>query len=329
MIKRLLMTDTHLGIYSDSDVWLNIVSDMFKYVADFALKSNIKEVVHLGDFFHNRKSVNTKTIDIAHNIAQSLDKLKVYMIVGNHDCYFKNTLEPTSLRIFEKYEHIKIVGKPMEIDDDVILVPWATPIPKTKCKFCLGHFAINGFHMNDNYVCKEGMETSDFSKFNVVLSGHFHTPSRINNIIYLGSPYAQTFHDAGGERGFYVFNEDEIIDYHIYNGAPKFIKYNTSVKLDEKNITGNVVKIIFDKDYGTNKNQDIIDNVIKHKPLSFTIDFTKVSITEEDGKSQEIQMENKKDIINNYIDMKTLPENINKPTLKGMFEKIMKEAEGV
>jgi hypothetical protein len=123
-----------------------------------------------------------------------------------------------------------------------------------------------------------------------------------------------------------VWNEDEIIDYHIYDKAPKFVKWNTSQSLSEKSIMGNVVKIIFEKDYGTNGNQEIVDQIIKFKPLSFTIDFTKVS--EEENQVSEVQMENKKDIINTYIDIKKLPENINKATLKGMFDKIMKEAEG-
>jgi DNA repair exonuclease SbcCD nuclease subunit len=326
MKKRLILTDTHLGIYSDSDIWSDIVLNLFKYVADFAFRTNIEEILFLGDFFHNRKSLNTKTINIAHSIAQSLEKLKVYMIVGNHDCYFKNTIKPNSLRIFSKYDHIQIIEKPTEIDDDTILIPWGTPVPRTKCRYCLGHFAINGFHMNDNYICKDGIESSELSHFDMTFSGHFHTPSRKNNIMYLGAPYAQTFHDAGGERGFYVWNEDEIIDYHIYDKAPKFVKWNTSQSLSEKSIMGNVVKIIFEKDYGTNGNQEIVDQIIKFKPLSFTIDFTKVS--EEENQVSEIQMENKKDIINSYIDIKKLPENINKATLKGMFDKIMKEAEG-
>lgn len=322
MSNKLVVTDSHLGVHSDSDIWLKVVIDLFIYISKFCKKNKIKTIYHLGDFFHNRRSINTKTQDYAHEIANILSDLSVFIVVGNHDCYYKNVIKPTSLRIFEKYDHIKIIDSPTEINN-VILVPWLSSIPETKVKYCLGHFEINGFHMNDNYVCRGGLNKKVFNQFDLVLSGHFHTPSKKDNIMYLGAPYAQTFHDTGGERGFYIFDDDNgNLDFHPYEHAPKYIKMNTN-NMNTSLIEGNVVKLIFDEDYGTNKNQKIVDEFLSHKPLSHSIEF-KVS-DEEEKYSDDISMENKEQIAEEFIKQTDFPENINKKMLFQMFTKIMKE----
>ena len=70
-MKRLIVTDTHLGLYSDADLWLDIVLDFFKHIVKYSLQNDIKELYHLGDFFDNRKSlkfnINSINITKAHN----------------------------------------------------------------------------------------------------------------------------------------------------------------------------------------------------------------------------------------------------------------------
>jgi DNA repair exonuclease SbcCD nuclease subunit len=324
-MKNLVITDTHLGLNGDSDVWLEIVYNFFQDIKKFCEENEIKRIFHLGDFFHNRKSTNTKTLDYGHKIAALLDKFNVYMIVGNHDCYFKNSIHPTSLSMFKKYHNIEIIDEPRLLDG-ILLIPWGSGLPETECKYCFGHFAINGFHMNDSYICRDGVEKRTFDNFDVVLSGHFHTPSKQGNIVYLGSPYAQTFHDAGSSRGFYTFeNEDGTLTYYEYKNAPKFVKMKTD-NIDDSLIEGNVVKLIFTEDYGTNKNQRIVDGVLKNNPLSFSIDFTNVSdegIEPED----EVAMENREELVKAYLAKANLPSNIDKKILQSMFFKMMKEVD--
>jgi DNA repair exonuclease SbcCD nuclease subunit len=226
-VKRLIVTDTHLGLYQDSDKWLDIVLQFFKDVTLYCYQEQISEVIHLGDFFDNRKSLNTKTQHTAHRIAKvlALRNLTVKIIVGNHDCYFKNQLHPTSLELFNEYSYIDIIDEPTLVDD-ILLVPWGAPIVATEgAKYCFGHFAINGFHMNDSYVCKTGMDSNNFKDFDSVLSGHFHTPSKQGNITYLGSPYGQTFHDVDGIRGVYTFVGYEFsIFCQKYDGPVQFFR---------------------------------------------------------------------------------------------------------
>lgn len=334
-MKRVIVTDTHLGLYQDSDKWLDIVLQFFKDVVVYCHKHGIEEIIHLGDFFENRKSLNTKTQHVAHRIAKVLGirGLHTKIIIGNHDCYFKNQLHPTSLELFTKYEHIEIIDHPMLAGGDILLVPWGLEALKEsqliEAKYCFGHFAIDGFHMNDSYVCKGGIPQTGFKNFDMVLSGHFHTPSKQGNIVYLGAPYGQTFHDVNGVRGFYTFEDGklEFIEYiDINSKVPVFKKIRTDTykdRLDE--IEGNVVRLVFDRDYGTTENQQIEDEVLQRKPFAYSIDFTKID--NEELEVEEAKVENRREMVDSYIDLQPYPENIHVGTLKTMFYKIMDEAE--
>lgn len=328
-MRKLIVGDTHLGLYSDSELWLGITLDFFKYIVRYCIENDIKQLYHLGDFFDNRKSLNTKTQHIAHKIAKILalkSDLEVYIIVGNHDCYYKNTIQPNTLELFKEYNHIHIIDEITQVDD-ILLVPWGkVPDSQSTAKYCFGHFAINDFYMNDSIQCKDGLDSLKFKDFDKVLSGHFHTPTSSKNIVYLGAPYGQTFNDVNGVRGFHIF-EDGNLDFIQYNNAPTFKKiHTTSDPLNPEDITGNIVRVVFTQDFGTTHNQNIIDNILEHKPLLYSVDFT--NINTDDGveiTGESVEMESKEQIVDQFINNQTFASNINIVTLKSMFKKLLRE----
>lgn len=333
-MKKLIVTDTHLGLYSDSDVWLDIVLNFFKHITKYCYQNKISQIIHLGDFFHNRKSLNTKTQNVAHRIAKvigTVSNLNMTVIVGNHDCYFKNEIHPNTLEMLKNYPHIHIIDTPT-VDDGILLLPWGT-VPSVddahNAAYCFGHFAINGFHMNDSYVCRDGISRTTMKDFELVLSGHFHTPSRQDNVQYVGAPYGQTFHDAFGIRGFHIFDEGKL-EFIQYDKAPKFIKIR-SEQVEQRHdieeiVRGNIIRLYFDKDYGTNKNQEIVDKVMEFEPLQFSTVFSGES-GEEETIEIDAKIYSREDIADEFIDTMEFAENIKVPTLKAMFKKLMKEAE--
>ena len=47
-------------------------------------------------------------------------------------------------------------------------MPWGIIHTETQIQnvwYCFGHFAIQGFHMNDTYICKDGLDKSSFGDF--------------------------------------------------------------------------------------------------------------------------------------------------------------------
>lgn len=326
-MKRLLVTDTHLGLYSDADAWLEIVLNFFKDVVKYCYKNEIKEIIHLGDFFDNRRSLNTKTQHTAHRIAKILgfQDLHTYIIVGNHDCYYKNQIHPNTLELFKEYKHITVIDEITKLDN-ILLVPWGeSPEGTQNAEYCFGHFAIKGFYMNDSYKCKDGLDKVTFKDFKKVLSGHFHTPSSNSNIIYLGAPYGQTFNDAGGIRGFHVFDDGKL-EFIEYTNAPKFVKIFTNPEpLNENDVKGNIVRIIFTEDFGTTQNQQIIDNILECEPFLYSINYSNID-SEEEAVDETAIMDTKDQIVEQYIDTHQFPVNIKIGTLKSMFKKLMREA---
>jgi len=323
-VKFLLVSDLHIGLHNDSDIWHKVVIDLAKEIRDCCIKNDIEYIVVLGDWFHNRKSINVKTQNISHQIVKILNDFHIGIIIGNHDIYFKNTVQPTSLEMFKKYNHIDIIDKTI-VNGNISFVQWLGDIPE-KTKYCFGHFEISGFHMNDNYVCKKGIEATKFSDFKHIYSGHFHTPSRQGNITYLGAPYQQTFHDVGGKRGYYTWEDGDLqfIEFHKY---PKFHKVNTNDKITKKLVEGNIIKLIFEKDYGTTENEKIVNKVKNFNPLNLKVDFSNIANDsgEITSRDEVLSLINHDEIIIEYINKSDKPVNIKKNVLIDITNNMIKK----
>ena len=127
-----IITDQHFGARNDSSSFLDFYerfyNDTFFPTLD---TNNIESVLILGDTFDRRKYVNFYSLDRAKKMF--FDKLeerniKVYMIAGNHDTYFKNTNEVNSPELLlAQYTNISLISRPMDIeihDTSICFVPW-------------------------------------------------------------------------------------------------------------------------------------------------------------------------------------------------------------
>lgn len=325
----LLVADPHLGLYNDSDMWHKITYKLYQSIVDTCKRRNIKKIIILGDFFDERKYLNIKTLNIALKIGKLLNEYQTYLIIGNHDVFYKDRLVPSSLELFEKFENIKIIDEPYKLDD-LLLLPWASEPPKHMEKYdaVLGHFAINTFPTNDDYIyySKESPDPDDFKKARILLSGHFHNPMKKGNITYLGSPYQQRFGDSDSPRGYYIFNNSkmELVE---FKDAPKFVKVYSGDKLERNKISGNFVKLIYARDYGRIQNNRIIENIQLLNPLQLHTDFTKMQsgTTKEKISEDDIKLKRKDEILLEYINKSIIPEHIKKTTLKSVIDTLMRE----
>jgi hypothetical protein len=268
--------------------------------------------------------MNTKTQEVAHKIADMFYDLELIILLGNHDTYYKNKANPTSLKLFRKYKSIQIINYPLAFQDNIYLIPWGCEIQPTHYKYCMGHFEINGFHMNDTYICKKGIDESSFDQFKKVFSGHFHTPSKKGKITYLGSPFQQTFHDTNSKRGYYIF-EDGNLEFIEFNKYPHFYKMSTD-KIDYSLVNGNIIKLTFNKDYGTEKNEKIIESVSRKEPHQIYVDFSKISYDVENEIEEDVpDIINHNEILKDYIEKTEKPVNIKDKTLMEIIFKLKEE----
>lgn len=329
MNKFVMVTDTHAGVHNNSDYWLNINKLLFDEIIDYCIKENINDIIHLGDLFDSRKSLNVKTLNKVVDIVKKIseNKINLYLILGNHDIFYNNSLYPNSLASFKNIPYVNIIDKPYYYNKDIILSPWQT-IPDIPSKYLLSHLEINGFPMNTSGSEFSGgrISISDLSDFEQVYSGHFHTYSTKENITYIGSPYAMSFNDILQNKGYYIFDGGDI-QFIEFTDAPKFISITTNDELNQEDIEGNIIRFTFLEDYGTVKNDKLIEKIYSMGPVKVQLDYR---IEEDDSdliqsEEEEFTISDNSVIFREYIDQKNLPSNIKKDILKKFVDKLEQE----
>jgi metallophosphoesterase superfamily enzyme len=92
-VKVGLICDTHWGARKGSKLFQDYFEEFYKNVFFPKLEEeNINTVIHLGDAFDSRKSIDYQSLEWTKRvILDPLSDYKVHMIVGNHDVYYKNT----------------------------------------------------------------------------------------------------------------------------------------------------------------------------------------------------------------------------------------------
>jgi DNA repair exonuclease SbcCD nuclease subunit len=350
MSRVILVTDTHIGARGDSLVFLDYMDKFYTECFFPYIKANkIDAIIHLGDVFDRRKFVNYNTLQRSKKMF--FDPIKelnipVYVIVGNHDTYHKNTNKINNIELIIQHYSLEnihpVIHHPEMIEiggASMAMIPWIAPdiekecidfIKKCPTDLCFGHFAINGFAMHQGHVEENGMTKDLFEKFDMVFSGHFHHRSSNGKIYYLGNPYEITWSDYGDTKGFHVFDTQtrELTfienDFHMfhkitYNENLPFFKTKAYLKQPKffENLSGTYVKIIVEEKTN-NKDYDIfLDNLYNANP--YNIDFIETFSDLLEIELDDIQTEDTISLIELCVDNYTIDTDINKKTLKKML----------
>jgi len=326
--KAIILSDTHLGFRNDSPLWLGVTLKLFQTIVDECSRRNIYQIWHLGDWFHNRKTINLKTIETAYMIADLLKNLEVLLVVGNHDIFYKHQIEPTSLDLYKELKNFRIIKESL-VEDNKMFCPWGDkPAEGLKKDYLFGHFEIGGFPMNESYSLpeKNRLKADDFKNFGAVISGHFHMPSSKGNIRYIGAPFQMSFADTGN-RGFYIFDNGEL-EFIEFTDSPKFVILTTEDEFVSEKIANNIVKLVYTEDYGRNENTKILERLQSFSPAYLYVDFSK-SMDFDVNRVEEIvddkQVKDNMTIFFEFIDLVAVPEHLNMKMLKKLIGRFVEE----
>jgi DNA repair exonuclease SbcCD nuclease subunit len=152
-----------------------------------------------------------------------MKEFDTHIIIGNHDTFYKNTNSVNAveeLYWLNNNERFKWYDSATEVEFGgckILFLPWICSenreetmklISSTDATIAFGHLEIAGFAMYKGSIAHDGQDPQDFSKFDMVCSGHYHTRSSSGNIHYLGSPCEYTWSDFNDMRGFHIFDTD-------------------------------------------------------------------------------------------------------------------------
>ena len=349
-MKICILGDTHFGARGDSlDFHAHFKRFYDEVFFPYLIENNINVVFQLGDLFDRRKFINFNSLYqskeyffdklVQHNIT-------MYALVGNHDIAYKNTLEVNSPELLLKEYSNIIITKHFQtytIDDiSIDCVPWLCDdnereifqkMKDSKSQICFGHFEIAGFEMDRGNVCNEGIDKASLSKYDVVLSGHFHHKSTNDNITYVGTPYEMTWADYQDAKGFHIFDTSTREMEFVRNPYSMFVKltYDDTKQdfewwkgCDFVSMKNTYVKVVVINKQNPYLFDNVIDNLYKVgvSDISIVEDFTDTALEND----QELidQAEDTMTILGKYIDNLTL--NVDNDKLKALMREVYIEA---
>jgi calcineurin-like phosphoesterase family protein len=288
------ITDTHLGIRNNSNDWIDIISDYFNNWFLPLVDKEYREgdvLIHLGDYYDSRQSVNLKVLNLGVDIAEKLSqrfKDGVHIIIGNHDIWGKSSNDINSLKSLKWIPNINIHEEPTTLKlgkKSFFLMPWrkdhdaerecldqANPHDYLCC-----HTDVTGMRFNRFVKIEEGIKIEDAKKFGSVYSGHIHYAQELGNIKMLGSPYELTRSDRGNKKGITVLDLESGDETYFENTrSPKFLKFDFNKVLEltiedaERMMSNSFVDIMIDSSMSLRAPLNILtDEVTSPRKISF------------------------------------------------------------
>jgi DNA repair exonuclease SbcCD nuclease subunit len=240
--KVACFTDIHFGLKSNSNVHNQDCEDFVDWYITKAKEEGCDTGIFLGDWHHNRNSLNITTMDYSlralEKLGQAFDNF--YFFPGNHDLYYKDKRDIHSVEFGKYIPGITVIHEPTTIGD-VTLCPWLVGEEWKKMKdldsrYVFGHFELPSFYMNAMVQMPDHgeLQRSDLAGPELVFSGHFHKRQHNGNVVYIGNAFPHNFADAwDDDRGMMTMEWGGQPEYHAWNDQPTFRTVTLSRLIDE------------------------------------------------------------------------------------------------
>jgi DNA repair exonuclease SbcCD nuclease subunit len=241
--KVACFTDIHFGLKSNSAVHLRDCEEFVDWFIDEAKRNNCETAIFLGDWSHNRNSLNLITLDSS---IKCLEKLgasfkQFFWFPGNHDLFYKDKRDIHSSAFGRHIPGVTVVENVCTIGD-VTLVPWLVgdewkEITKIKSKYMFGHFELPLFYMNAMVQMPDTgeLQAEHFKHQEYVFSGHFHKRQSRGKVHYIGNAFPHNFADSwDDERGMMILEWGGEPQYINWPDCPKFRHIKLSDLIDKK-----------------------------------------------------------------------------------------------
>lgn len=241
--KVAAMTDIHFGLKSNSTTHLKDCEEFVDWFIDNARKENCDTGIFLGDWSHNRNSLNLITLNSSIRCLEKLGSSfsQFFWFPGNHDLFYKDKRTVHSSVFGHHIPGLTVIEDVTTIDD-VTLVPWLVgdewkTISQVKSRYMFGHFELPLFYMNAMVQMPDHgeLQANHFVNQEYVFSGHFHKRQSRDKIHYIGNAFPHNFADSwDDQRGMMVMEWGGEPKYIDWDNCPKYRSVNLSDLIDRK-----------------------------------------------------------------------------------------------
>lgn len=344
--KIYMVTDTHFGAKGNSVEWLNIMTDYFENEFIPYCKKNVKPndiLIHLGDVFDNRQSLNLQVLTKSVDLFDRLSKIfkEIHIIAGNHDVMRKYSNDISSLDTLKFIPDVYIYKEPQILETphkNILLLPWnnsykelKNTILESKCELVCCHTNLIGckfdrFRKIENH---EGLNINDLT-LERVYSGHIHWSQQNGNVNMLGTPYEITRSDFNNDKGFWILEPETMKETQILNNySPKYKKLylNHCLEMTPESLLNIIDNSRLDLIVPVSNNWNLEKLEFLLRPYCFSI-----NIIQWDGKKTDDDVLNKdlnqglnfKDFLNSLIDAQVKSSKI-KSKILNKFDHLYKK----
>lgn len=269
-MKSLIFADIHIHPHKKQVERLQDCLETLEWIFKNAVERNVQNVICVGDLFVDRQKIDILTYQRTFEIFQKYSRspFEVYLLVGNHDMWYSDNWDITSLKPLSAIENVHVIEKPCTLPLGVrdvrggqcvlprVLVSF---LPYTDnpldvlaqldnnedFKLLFAHLAVNGAVLNTRAKTRsEEMVEHDgemvkincdvFQNWNQVFLGHYHAAQQITpRIEYVGSPLQLSYGEAFDEKHIIVYDHlSHEKEYIINDFSPKHFIHTISEAQD-------------------------------------------------------------------------------------------------
>jgi DNA repair exonuclease SbcCD nuclease subunit len=241
--KVACFTDIHFGLKSNSVTHNQDCEEFVDWFILEAKKEGCDTCIFLGDWHHNRNSINLITLDTSLRCLEKLGAAfeQFFWFPGNHDLFYKDKRDIHSSAFGRHIPGVTVVDGITTLDG-VTLVPWLVgdewkTMKEIQSKYVFGHFELPSFYMNAMVQMPDHgeLQRADLTKPEYVFSGHFHKRQHNGNIVYIGNAFPHNYADTwDDDRGMMILEWGGKPEYKSWPDAPKYRTITLSKLIDGK-----------------------------------------------------------------------------------------------
>lgn len=329
-MKLAIFGDLHLGIRHNSTEWHEVALEWADAFIAQLKERGIRDIVFLGDFFHNRNTISVNTLNVANKFMQKFGDFNIHMVLGNHDLFYDNEFTTSGVNLFDNFTNVHVYAEPKKVmlgGKQFEFCGWGYDPMLYDADVLFTHAEVAMFKVNKNSEPSEdGYKISELLKhYEVVYSGHYHVrQSKVydrGQVRYVGNPFAMDFSDEDVEKGFEVYDtESGEIEFVRNDFSPKYHSRRLSDLLsvgdfDEIGalIGGSHFKLIVDKSV-TQQDMDRLMNIVNsYAPADSSFEWENGKAFSQNVEGFEGSAFDIRTTIAEYIDLLDVPD---KPWIK-------------